>query len=156
MGAWEHGNSGALSGFHLLWQVGDVTISLIFASRNCPSTYCIVFLRFFHVVKWNTQRITLNHEMETEHSDVTRITSHRELIELILRPCVPEFNIRTALIGRLARYIGHLSADKALRKQITLMLLANVTSRSHTATICPRIQYTYSTHRPSGEVHGTS
>ena len=49
------------------------------ASRNCPSTYCIVFLRFFHVVKWNTQRITLNHEMETEHSDVTRLTSHREL-----------------------------------------------------------------------------
>ena len=52
-------------GFLFLWQVGDVLFFahffLVFASRKSPFTYCIVFVRFLYVVKWNIQCITLNH-----------------------------------------------------------------------------------------------
>ena len=58
------GTYGVLSDFFFFWQVEDVYCAVpicflffflvFFASRICLSNYCIVFLRFFHVVNLNT------------------------------------------------------------------------------------------------------
>ena len=57
------GTYGVLSDFFFFGKWGTFTVLclfvflfffLIFASAICLSNYCIVFLRFFHVVKLNT------------------------------------------------------------------------------------------------------
>ena len=53
-----HGEYAGTFGFlFFFWQVGDAAVlSLfrVFVSHICLSTYCIIFLLFFHVAKLNT------------------------------------------------------------------------------------------------------